>query len=195
MADKTELEKLKASALSMRDFADKNLTSPDNNDARLAIHFALDHMLEEVAEDEHTADAVNWALMAMWNMLARDANAACWARFVGRNPPWQKATPEELIATLDRLHEEHPDEKRITRLRLMVAVNYGMGPSSLAERIGKHEVISRSLLRAHQAAFPQFWKWSEDVLNYTMMHYVIQTSLGSSGRPSRQEPNCHDLGC
>ena len=41
----------------------------------------------------------------------------------------------------------------------ILAVQYGMGPKSLGERLGKPESYGRSLIDKHRRAFPKFWKW------------------------------------
>lgn len=87
----------------------------------------------------------------------------------------------------DATKQSHKHERNLFK-QCMLAVNYGMGPTSLAEKISESEIVSRSLLRTHQQTFPQFWRWSEDVLNYTMIHSVIQTSFGWNGRPGKN-PN------
>ena len=38
---------------------------------------------------------------------------------------------------------------------------YGMGPETLARRIGRPPCEARELLALHRATYPRFWRWSE----------------------------------
>jgi hypothetical protein len=42
-----------------------------------------------------------------------------------------------------------------------LAVQYGMGAETLAERINQPEIVARNLLGDHRQVFRQFWEWSD----------------------------------
>jgi DNA polymerase I len=63
----------------------------------------------------------------------------------------------------------------------ILAVQYGMEAESLALRIGQPTVVARDLLRAHRETFRQFWKWSDAVVDYAMLHGSLHTVFGWHG--------------
>jgi DNA polymerase I len=59
-----------------------------------------------------------------------------------------------------------------------LAVQYGMGADSLAHRIGQAPVVARELLRLHQQTYTDFWRWSDDVVQYAMLNGQLHTAFG-----------------
>jgi hypothetical protein len=60
----------------------------------------------------------------------------------------------------------------------VLAVQYGMGAESLAQRIGQPEIHARDLLRLHQETYRVFWKWSDAAVDYAMLHDKLWTVFG-----------------
>jgi len=60
----------------------------------------------------------------------------------------------------------------------VLAVQYGMGAESLAQRIGQSVSHAKELLRLHKKTYHIFWDWSEDTVNYAMIHGEIWTVFG-----------------
>ncbi|HIA04034.1 MAG TPA: DNA polymerase I [Myxococcales bacterium] len=52
----------------------------------------------------------------------------------------------------------------------VLAVQYGMGAQSLAKRIGCSELEGRALLALHRRTYPQFWSWSQAVVDYAQIY-------------------------
>ena len=50
-----------------------------------------------------------------------------------------------------------------------LAVQYGMGEVSLAQRIGRSAIEARNLLRLHRQTYARFWAWSDRVVNHAML--------------------------
>lgn len=59
-----------------------------------------------------------------------------------------------------------------------LAVQYGMGAESLAQRIGQPIAYARELLRLHHETYPQFWRWSDAVVDYAMLRGQVHTVFG-----------------
>ena len=59
-----------------------------------------------------------------------------------------------------------------------LAMQYGMGADSLAVRIGKSVYAARELIRAHRRTFPDFWRWSDAVVDAAIFHRRQQTVFG-----------------
>jgi DNA polymerase-1 len=60
----------------------------------------------------------------------------------------------------------------------VLAVQYGMGPVSLAGRIGKSVAEARELLRIHKSTYPKFWKWSDAAVDHAMLKGYLTTTFG-----------------
>ncbi|CAN5486487.1 hypothetical protein BH10PLA1_BH10PLA1_16290 [soil metagenome] len=55
---------------------------------------------------------------------------------------------------------------------------YGIGPKSLGQRIGDSISRGRELIEFHQRTYPQYWLWSDAVLNTAMLTGKLQTVFG-----------------
>ncbi len=70
----------------------------------------------------------------------------------------------------------------------VLAVQYGMGPESLALRIGQPVMRAKELLRLHQETYRIFWKWSDAAVDYAMLHNKLWTVFGWTVQAGR-DPN------
>src|SRR6185312_15116778 len=94
------------------------------------------------------------------------------------------APPEATAAT-------HPTKRKQAK-EVMLAVNYGMGEASLAQRLGVGPAEARDLLRRHREAFPRFWRWAEDQVTAAMLHGSLSSVFGWRLRVGR-DPNPRSL--
>lgn len=60
----------------------------------------------------------------------------------------------------------------------VLAVQYGMGAESLAQRIGQPVVRAKELLRLHQQTYHIFWRWSDAAVDYAMLRGKLWTVFG-----------------
>ena len=60
----------------------------------------------------------------------------------------------------------------------VLAVQYGMGPESLADRIGQSVDMAKRLLRLHRETYPTFWAWSQAAVDRAMLLGELQTVFG-----------------
>jgi DNA polymerase I len=60
----------------------------------------------------------------------------------------------------------------------VLAVQYSMGPESLGARIGRSVSEARELLRLHHETYRTFWKWSDAVVDYALLHGRLFTVFG-----------------
>lgn len=60
----------------------------------------------------------------------------------------------------------------------VLAVQYGMGADSLAQRIGQPPIVARDLLRLHRETYATFWRWSDGLLDQTMLTGCVSTVFG-----------------
>lgn len=60
----------------------------------------------------------------------------------------------------------------------MLAVQYGMGPESLAKKIKRPVPYAEELLDLHKASYPVFWEWSDRVVTFAMFYRYLDTAFG-----------------
>jgi len=60
----------------------------------------------------------------------------------------------------------------------VLAVQYGMGPDSLAQRIGQPVIRARELLRLHRETYRVFWAWSDAAVDQAMLYGHLDTVFG-----------------
>lgn len=73
--------------------------------------------------------------------------------------------------------------KRIKEV--VLGVNYGMGPESIALSAGIHIDEARELLLHHKLTYRTFWQWVENIQNAGLMGAVLQTRFGFSWKAGR----------
>jgi DNA polymerase-1 len=59
-----------------------------------------------------------------------------------------------------------------------LAVQYGMGPEGLAQKIGRPVAAARELLGLHRATYPAFWRWSQAAVDRATLLGELQTVFG-----------------
>jgi DNA polymerase I len=60
----------------------------------------------------------------------------------------------------------------------VLAVQYGMGEASLAQRISKPPIVARQLLKLHRDTYKVFWRWSDAMLVDAILSCKLQTVFG-----------------
>jgi DNA polymerase I len=73
-----------------------------------------------------------------------------------------------------RTHKAVRDQFKST----VLAVQYGMGAETLAQRIGQPPIRARQLLRLHRETYRVFWAWSDRVVDYAMLTGSVHTVFG-----------------
>lgn len=73
--------------------------------------------------------------------------------------------------------ESHKRERDMFK-QCVLAVQYGMGPKSLAAKITKPIPYAEELLDFHRASYPVFWEWSDRVVTFAKLHSYLNTAFG-----------------
>jgi hypothetical protein len=77
----------------------------------------------------------------------------------------------------DATKATHGDARSLFKAAAL-AVMYGMGPESLAQKIGKPTATAAELLALHRRTYPTFWKWSQAAIDRATLTGRIQTVFG-----------------
>ncbi|VUX55307.1 DNA polymerase I family protein with 3'-5'-exonuclease and polymerase domains [uncultured Woeseiaceae bacterium] len=81
------------------------------------------------------------------------------------------AVPQDATA------RSHPHERKQFK-ECQLGVQYGMGSATLAERIGQSRVEAENLLLIHHELFPDYWKWTQAVVDHSYLTGNIKTVFG-----------------
>jgi len=73
--------------------------------------------------------------------------------------------------------QSHPNERDQYK-QCVLATQYGMGPQSLAERLGTAELRAKQLLDMHRRVYQKFWAWSNNLYNKTVALNQVATLFG-----------------
>jgi DNA polymerase I-like protein with 3'-5' exonuclease and polymerase domains len=78
---------------------------------------------------------------------------------------------------VDATKQSHPREREQFKV-CTLAVQYGMGPESLARSLNQPLPMARELLRLHRQTYPVFWAWSDGAVNHAMLRGWLCTVFG-----------------
>jgi hypothetical protein len=86
----------------------------------------------------------------------------------------------------DATKRTHAMERELFK-QVTLAVQYGMGEVSLAQRINQPVPYARDLLRLHHATYPRFWEWSDGAEMFAMLNGWLYTVFGWVRRVGRKD--------
>jgi hypothetical protein len=73
--------------------------------------------------------------------------------------------------------KDYPDlRQRMKALNL--AIIYEMGVGSLARKLERHPLIASNLIENHRRAYPRFWAWREERVQFAMIERRIESVYG-----------------
>ena len=95
----------------------------------------------------------------------------------------------------DGTRETHGPQRELFKT-CALGVQFGMEAASLAQRIGRPELVARNLLRDHREVFRTFWQWSDaaaDRFNltgqlHTVFGWQLRNGSDKSDRTARNFP-------
>jgi DNA polymerase-1 len=84
-----------------------------------------------------------------------------------------------LTTDTDRHHWKKHNQKMRQQMKvLQLAINYGMGVSSLAKGLDRHPLIASNLIEQHRQAYHRFWQWRDDQVNVSMLERSCESVFG-----------------
>lgn len=79
-------------------------------------------------------------------------------------------------APIGATKHSHPKERKLFK-ECTLAVQYCMGPDSLAERIDCPRRKAAQLLQLHRETYNTFWKWSDAAIDYALINSSLHTAF------------------
>ena len=77
----------------------------------------------------------------------------------------------------DATKHSHPTERELFKV-CALAVQYGMGESTLAIKLGQPPAMARELLKLHRLTYPVYWQWSQAAVDHAMLLGWLGTVFG-----------------
>jgi DNA polymerase I len=77
----------------------------------------------------------------------------------------------------DATKQSHAEVRERYKVMLL-ATQYGMGPASLATRLGVSQVEAGDMLQHHKLLFAQYWRWSDQWLHRALSTGQMRTAFG-----------------
>ena len=77
----------------------------------------------------------------------------------------------------DATKESHEDIREVCKA-IVLGIDYGMGPETMAFKAGISKGEARELLRLHKATYKQFWQWSDDTVTTALFTGKMQSVFG-----------------
>jgi len=106
--------------------------------------------------------------------LSNDANMK--KAYLSNDPYFEFAKLAKAVP-VDSVKEDFPEIRELYK-QCVLAVQYGMGAEALALKINKSVAEAKVLLNIHKTIFSDFWKWSDNILDYSQLHGKIYTTFG-----------------
>jgi hypothetical protein len=78
----------------------------------------------------------------------------------------------------DATKQTHAQTRDLFKVCCGLGAMYGAGEASLAGRLGICVAQARELLRLHRQSYPAFWRWSDAVQDFAMLHGYLETVFG-----------------
>ena len=119
---------------------------------------------------------IDWSQQEFGIAAALSGDTAMMAAYKSGDPYLEFAKQARAVPA-DATKASHGPTRELFK-QCGLAVLYGMGEKSLAEKIGKPPVVARDLLRAHRETYPAFWRWSDAAVNHAMLKGWLQTVFG-----------------
>jgi DNA polymerase I len=119
---------------------------------------------------------VDWSQQEFGIAAALSGDSAMMQAYTSGDPYLTFAKQARAVP-IDATKKSHPREREQFKV-CALAVQYGMGPQSLARSLGQPEAMARELLRLHRNTYPTFWRWSDSAVNHAMLRGWLQTVFG-----------------
>jgi hypothetical protein len=119
---------------------------------------------------------LDWAQQEFGIAAALSGDGAMMAAYESGDP-YLAFAKQSGVAPLDATKETHGAIRELFKA-CALAVQYGMGAKSLAQRTGQSEAHVRQLLRLHRHTYGRFWRWSDGAVDYAMLNGRLHTTFG-----------------
>ena len=129
---------------------------------------------------------VDWSSQEIAIAGALSGDEALWRAYESGDPYIAFAKQAGLVPA-DATKASHSDVRQACK-SIVLGVNYGMGPESIAAQSGIHVDRARELLRLHRETYRVFWRWAEANVDRALLGLPLETVFG---RRIQYPPGCN----
>jgi DNA polymerase-1 len=119
---------------------------------------------------------IDWAQQEFGIAAALSGDPAMMAAYRSGDPYLEFAKQARAVPP-DATKDTHKRERELFKT-CALGVQYGMGPESLAQRIGEPPIVGRELIAAHQRTYSRFWAWSDAAVDEAVLTGSLHTVFG-----------------
>jgi DNA polymerase-1 len=119
---------------------------------------------------------VDWSAQEIAIAAALSSDERMIAAYLSGDPYLAFARDAALVP-VDATKHSHV-EIRETCKTIVLGINYGMGPDSMAVRADITRAEARSLLSLHRHTYKRFWQWAENTVATALFSGEMQTQFG-----------------
>jgi hypothetical protein len=81
------------------------------------------------------------------------------------------------VIPIDGTKKTHGPQRQLFKA-CVLGLQFGMGPETLAFRIGQPPIVARDLIRMHRETYSKFWRWSDAAVDTAMLTGSLHTAFG-----------------
>jgi DNA polymerase family A len=81
------------------------------------------------------------------------------------------------VIPIDGTKKTHGPQRQLFKA-CVLGLQFGMGPETLAFRIGQPPIVARDLIRMHRETYSKFWRWSDSAVDTAMLTGSLHTAFG-----------------
>ncbi len=133
---------------------------------------------------------IDWSQQEFGIAAALSGDSAMQAAY-GSGDPYLEFAKQAGAVPLDATKKSHAREREQFKAAVL-AVQYSMGPDSLAVRIGQPVARARELLELHRRTYRTYWAWNDRALDQAMLGGRLWTVYGWQVQPGGT-PNSRSL--
>jgi hypothetical protein len=119
---------------------------------------------------------IDWSSQEIAVAGALSGDNALWEAYASGDPYIAFAKQAGLVPP-DATKKSHSDVRNACKA-IVLGVNYGMGPESIAAQSGIHIDSARQLLRLHRDTYRVFWRWAEENVDRVLLGFPLETVFG-----------------
>ena len=119
---------------------------------------------------------IDWSSQEIAVAGALSGDNALWEAYASGDP-YIAFAKQAGLAPADATKKSHSDIRNACKA-IVLGVNYGMGPESLAAQSGIHIDSARQLLHLHRDTYRVFWRWAEENVDRVLLGMPLETVFG-----------------
>jgi len=119
---------------------------------------------------------VDWSSQEIAIAGALSGDDALWKAYESGDP-YIEFAKQAGLAPPDATKQSHKEIRQACK-SIVLGVNYGMGPESIAGQSGIHVDQARELLRLHRETYRVFWRWADGNVDRALLCLPLETVFG-----------------